>query len=37
MAAEYPVAPGILRLFVYTVFELRNAVGFERVSVKGGA
>jgi len=35
MAAEYPLTPDILRLFVCTVVEVRNAAGFELVLLWG--
>ena len=37
IAAEYPVTPGILRLFVCTVVEVRKAAAFKLVFVKGHA
>lgn len=35
MAAEYPVTPDILRLFVCPIVEVRNAAGFEVVLLWG--
>jgi hypothetical protein len=35
MAAEYPVTPDILRLFVCTVVKVRNAADFEVVLLWG--